>query len=59
MGTPKAMRLINPITGEMECKVCKSRHWANIKPRSGGQYCRGSWQCLNGCKPVSKAEKSS
>ena len=46
----KVMKLVNPYTGEMECKVCGSTHWANIKPMSGGRYYRGSWQCVNGCK---------
>ena len=48
MGTPKVMRLRDPSTGLMECKVCGQRHWANL--RHGGKYCRGSWQCINGCK---------
>ena len=43
----KAMKLINPHTGEMECKFCGSIHYANIKPRSGGKYYYGSWQCCN------------
>lgn len=50
MATPKVMKLIDAGTGEMECKVCGSSHWANIKPRSGGRYYQGSWQCVNGCK---------
>jgi hypothetical protein len=45
MATPKVMKLIDPYTGEMECKVCGSTHFANIKPRSGGRFYRGSWQC--------------
>jgi hypothetical protein len=46
--TPKVMKLIDPYTGLMECKVCGSRHLANLK--SGGNYIRGSWQCMNGCR---------
>lgn len=46
----KVMRLIDPRTGEMECKVCGARHLANIRPGSGGQFYRGSWQCQNGCR---------
>ena len=42
------MRLVDPATGRMECKVCGSVHSASIKP--GGRYVRGSWQCRNGCK---------
>ena len=58
MGTPKVMKLIDPHTGLMECKVCGSTHVANIKPDSGGKYYRGSWQCVNGCKlPDKKGSK--
>ena len=53
MGSPKVMRLIDPSTGLMECKVCGRMHWAML--RSGGHYVRGSWQCIDGCKlPDSK-----
>jgi hypothetical protein len=48
--TKKVMRLIDPNTGLMECKVCGRRHQANIRPDSNGNYYRGSWQCSNGCK---------
>ena len=44
------MKLIDPNTGEMECKVCGARHYARVKPDSGGNFYRGSWQCPNGCK---------
>ena len=50
MGTPKVMKLIDPSTGLMECKICGERHVANIKPMSNGKYYRGSWQCHRGCK---------
>jgi len=46
----KVMRLIDPKTGRMECKVCGSEHYANIRPCSDGHYYRGSWQCQYGCK---------
>jgi hypothetical protein len=46
--TKKVMKLIDPSTGVMECKICGRRHIANL--RGGGHYYRGSWQCLNGCK---------
>jgi len=49
--TKKMMKLINPYTGLMQCKSCGSEHYASIKPVSNGQYYRGSWQCVNGCKP--------
>ncbi len=48
--TKKVMRLLDPFTGLMECKVCGTRYAASIRPGSGGKYYRGSWQCLNGCK---------
>ena len=48
--TKKVMKLINISTGEMECKVCGARHFACIRPDSGGKFYRGSWQCPNGCK---------
>jgi hypothetical protein len=41
--------VVNPWTGEMECKLCGSVHFASIKPMSGGKYYRGSWQCRYGC----------
>ena len=44
----KAMKLINPHSGLMECRVCGARHFAMIV--SGSRYARGSWQCQNGCK---------
>jgi hypothetical protein len=44
------MRLIDASTGQMECRVCGSQHFANIRPASGGNYYRGSWRCLNGCR---------
>ncbi|RJE46813.1 hypothetical protein A7K50_12370 [Dehalobacter sp. MCB1] len=46
--TKKVMKLIDPYTGLMECKVCGQRHLSSIKP--GGGYYRGSWQCTNGCR---------
>lgn len=51
----KVMKLINSATGLMECKVCGSRHFANLQSkysRKDGvtRYFRGSWQCINKCK---------
>jgi hypothetical protein len=46
--TRRVMRLVDPSTGRMECRVCGSVHWARL--RSGGHYFRGSWQCQNGCE---------
>ena len=47
--TKKVMKLINISTGEMKCKICGARHFASVKPDSGGKFYRGSWQCQNGC----------
>jgi len=44
----KVMELLDPRTGEMECKVCGAWHWANY--RGGGKFYRGSWHCRFGCK---------
>ena len=47
----KVMKLIDPYTGRMRCKVCRSEHYANLRPlRQGGGYYRGSWQCVHGCR---------
>lgn len=46
----KVMKLLDAYTGLMECKICGSRHFALIKPRSNDCYYRGSWQCINKCK---------
>jgi hypothetical protein len=43
----KAILLVDPSTGKMECRFCGSVHYASIKPCSGGLYYRGSWQCLD------------
>ncbi len=40
------MKLIDRTTGLMECRVCGTRHRGTIRPDSGGQMRRGSWQCL-------------
>ena len=52
----KVMKLIDPSTGLMECKVCGSRHLSNLLPAykqkdgKSGFYYYGSWQCVNKCK---------
>lgn len=43
----KVMKLVDPKTGEMECKVCGATHWALLK--YGGRFYHGAWQCKNGC----------
>ena len=55
MSTPKIMKLVDPYTGRMICRVCGSEHYASIKPQSGGRFYRGTWQCVNGCKPMSNS----
>jgi hypothetical protein len=46
----RVMRLLDPFTGLMECKVCGTRHAALPGPGKTGRYARGSWQCVNGCQ---------
>jgi len=53
----KVMKLINPYTGAMECKVCGATHFALIKPSSNGKYYRGAWQCHYGCKLPEKTSR--
>jgi hypothetical protein len=48
MSMPKVMKLVDPHTGHMQCKLCGSEHFANLK--HGGGYMRGSWRCVNGCR---------
>ena len=48
------MKLVDPNTGRMKCKVCGAEHFANIRPNSNGRFYRGSWQCPNGCKLTNK-----
>lgn len=57
MSTSKVMKLIDPSTGKMRCTVCGAEHFASIKPQSGGLYYRGSWQCVNRCKPPRRGER--
>jgi len=47
--TEKAMKLVDPNTGEMICKHCGSKHFASMRPCSNGRYYKGSWQCAHGC----------
>lgn len=46
------MKLIDGRTGEMECRICGSVHFASLQSgshRADGvtRYYRGSWQCSN------------
>jgi len=38
------MKLVDPYTGRMECRVCGAHHYASRK--RGGGWCRGAWQCV-------------
>jgi hypothetical protein len=44
----KVMKLLNPDSGLMECRVCGSRHWANLQ--RGDFYHKDSWTCQYGCR---------
>lgn len=46
--TKKAMKLIDPNSGRMECRWCGAVHHAS--QRGEGRYHRGNWQCQNGCR---------
>lgn len=46
----KVMKLLDPRSGLMECRVCGATHTANIRPNSNGHFYRGSWQCINKCR---------
>jgi transposase-like protein len=37
--------VVNSQTGAMQCLNCGQKWVSNIRPRSGGQYYRGSWTC--------------
>jgi hypothetical protein len=52
MSTWKAMKLVEPNTGLMKCKVCGREHHASHRD---GRYLDGSWMCRNGCtKPAGR-----
>ena len=50
MSEGKVMRLVDPSSGTMECRICGARHCANIRPDSNGRYYPGAWQCPEGCR---------
>ena len=52
--TKKVMKLLDPRTGLMECRICDQRHFANLK---SGRYSKGSWQCQYGCKFLKGGEQ--
>lgn len=41
----RAMKLIDPHTGEMKCRFCGSTHYSSLK--QGGGYRRGSYVCCD------------
>ena len=48
----KVMKLIDPLTGLVECKVCGATKYISFvsKPFSSkSRFPRGSWQCINEC----------
>ncbi|SPE25281.1 hypothetical protein SBA5_490057 [Candidatus Sulfotelmatomonas gaucii] len=50
------MTLIDSNSGQMECRICGSQHWACTRP--GGGYHRCSWQCPNGKCPSNRKQWS-
>ena len=48
MGMPRVMRLIDPQSGCMRCKVCGSEYNAILQ--YDGSYHDGSWHCIFNCK---------
>jgi hypothetical protein len=50
--TKKVMKLIDPSTGEMKCKICGATKYAGMVDRPFARTNRwrpGSWQCVNKC----------
>jgi hypothetical protein len=50
----KLMKLINARSGEMECRVCGTTHFAATKPLGGKEFYEQEWKCVNGCRPSDK-----
>jgi hypothetical protein len=53
----KVMKLIDPNTVLMECRVCGARHTGQIMPDSGGKLYPANYKCVNGCKLPDKPKK--
>ena len=53
--TTKAMQLLDRSTRLMVCRVCGSHHIANL--HTGSFFKRGSWQCVDGCRPPTTIRK--
>ncbi len=47
--TEKITRLINPDTGELQCKICGTIFFSEVKPLVGEVYYNNEYICPNGC----------
>ncbi|HXX55530.1 MAG TPA: hypothetical protein VEI81_05500 [Methanoregula sp.] len=47
--TSNTTRLINPHTGEMQCKICGITFYSAEKPLIGEAYYETEHTCPNGC----------
>ena len=45
----RATKLINPHTGELQCKVCGTTFFSRVKPLVGEVYYETEYPCPNGC----------
>jgi len=45
----KTALLINPYTGELQCKICGTIFYSEIKPIVGEVYYNTEFRCPNGC----------
>jgi hypothetical protein len=52
----RAMKLVDPYSGKMQCRICGSRHMGILQP-SGG-YHHGAWQCSDGLCPTNRCRKA-
>jgi hypothetical protein len=52
----RAMKLVDPYSGKMQCRICGSRHMGILQP-SGG-YHHGAWQCSDGLCPTNQCRKA-
>jgi hypothetical protein len=47
--THRTTRLINPHTGELQCKICGTSFFSREKPLLGEDYYDKEYHCPNGC----------
>jgi hypothetical protein len=47
--THRATRLINPHTGELQCKICGTTFFSSVKPLVGEVYYETEYTCPKGC----------